>query len=367
MKDILVLDFSTLLPGPMATLILRDAGATVIKIERPGHGDEMRTYVPAIDGESINFAMLNRGKDSVAIDLKQPGARERLLPLLRRADVIVEQFRPGVMQRLGLGYEAMKAIKSDIVYCSISGWGQSGPKATEASHDLNYLAETGVLGLTAGSDGAPVLPPILAADIAGGTYPAVINMLLALRRRDRTGQGAWLDVAMGENLFPFLYWALGNANALARWPVAGGETVTGGSPRYQIYRTRDGRYIAAAPLEDKFWANFVAIVGLPEGLADDGIDPQATRRAVAERIAARDAEDWIGAFSGVDVCCSLVRSLEEALQDGHWPARKLFDRKLLLAGRGLPALPSVVAPDFRDGEVTAEAPRLGSANPSVPE
>lgn len=362
LKDLLVLDFSTLLPGPMATLILRDAGASVIKIERPHVGDEMRTYVPAVDGESINFAMLNRGKESLAIDLKQSGARAMLLPLIQRADVIVEQFRPGVMERLGLGYEAVKAIKKDIIYCSITGWGQSGSKATEAGHDLNYLAETGVLGLTVGSDGAPILPPILAADIAGGTYPAVINILLALRRRDRTGEGAWLDVAMGENLFPFLYWALGNANALDRWPVTGGETVTGGSPRYQIYRTRDGRHIAAAPLEDKFWANFVAVLELPPELADDSRNAAASRDAVAARIISRDASEWMEAFAGMDVCCSLVLSLEEAVQDPHWITRSTFDRKLQIAGRTLPALPSIVAPGLRESTMSTNAPDLGTSN-----
>lgn len=362
LKDLLVLDFSTLLPGPMATLILRDAGANVIKIERPGVGDEMRSYIPAVDGESINFAMLNRGKDSLAIDLKQSGAREKLLPLIQRADVIVEQFRPGVMERLGLGYEEVKAMKKDIIYCSISGWGQSGPKATEAGHDLNYLAETGVLGLTAGSDGAPILPPILAADIAGGTYPAVINILLALRRRDRTGEGAWLDVAMGENLFPFLYWALGNANALDQWPITGGETVTGGSPRYQLYRTRDHRYIAAAPLEDKFWKSFVSVIGLASELVDDRPNPAATRAAIGDIIASRDSKDWMEKFQGVDVCCSLVLSLDEALNDRHWPARKLFDRKLNLAGRQVPALPSVVSPILRDHGTAPKAPALGASN-----
>lgn len=362
LKDLLVLDFSTLLPGPMATLFLADAGAEVIKIERPGMGDDMRGYLPAHGEEGVNFTMLNRGKKSIAIDLKDPSARERLMPLLKRADVVVEQFRPGVMARLGLGYDDLRAIKSDIIYCSISGWGADGPKAREAAHDLNFMAETGVLGLTAGADGAPILPPILAADIAGGAYPAMVNILLALRERDRTGKGAWLDIAMGENLFPFLYWALGNANALARWPKVGGETVTGGSPRYQIYCTADGRHLAAAPLEDKFWANFAAIIGLPEALRDDARDPEATRKAVAELISAQDSSYWREAFRGQDVCCSLVLTLEEALADPHWAARGLFDSPLDIAGDRIPALPSIIAPSLRDAAVTPRAPTLGAEN-----
>lgn len=367
LKDILILDFSTLLPGPMATLFLADAGAEVIKIERPGSGDEMRSYVPRVGGEGVNFAMLNRGKRSLAIDLKNPDERSRLLPLIRRADVIVEQFRPGVMARLGLGYEDVRAIKPDIVYCSISGWGAHGPKSMEAGHDLNYLAETGVLGLSLGADGAPVLPPILAADIAGGAYPATINILLALRHRDRTGEGARIDVAMGENLYPFLYWALGNAHALDRWPVPGGETVTGGTPRYQIYRTRDGRHIAAAPLEDKFWDNFTRTIGLAAEFRDDARDPEASRRAVAELIAGRDAADWADAFRGMDVCCSVVLTLKEALADPHWSARGIFDSETELADKRIPALPSVIAPQFRSPHSVPRAPRLGGDNPTLPD
>jgi crotonobetainyl-CoA:carnitine CoA-transferase CaiB-like acyl-CoA transferase len=362
LKDILILDFSTLLPGPMATLFLADAGAEVIKIERPPAGDEMRAYRPEVAGESVNFGMLNRGKESLSIDIKQPGAMARLRPLLEKADVMVEQFRPGVMARLGLGYEDVRKINPDIIYCSINGWGSSGPKSAEAGHDLNYMAETGVLGLSIDGTGAPILPPILAADIAAGAYPAMINILLALRRRDRTHEGCWIDVSMGENLFPFLYWALGNAHALDRWPVAGGETVTGGTPRYQIYRTRDGRHIAAAPLEEKFWRNFTGILGLPPELADDGRDPGATRAAVAAVIASRDAEEWAAAFRGVDVCCSVVLTLQEALADPHWAARGLFDRSLTLGGRQVPALPSIVAPALREAGTRGRSPALGQMN-----
>ncbi|MFA5662896.1 CaiB/BaiF CoA transferase family protein [Castellaniella sp.] len=363
LNDILVLDFSTLLPGPMATLFLADAGARVIKIERPPTGDEMRLYQPSVQNEGINFGMLNRGKESLSLNIKDADAMARLRPLLEQADVIIEQFRPGVMARLGLAHDDVRALNPDIIYCSINGWGSTGPKATLAGHDLNYMAETGVLGLSVDSTGAPILPPILAADIAGGAYPALINILLALRRRDQTGEGCLIEVAMGENLFPFLYWALGNANALDRWPVAGGETVTGGTPRYQIYRTLDNRHLAAAPLEDRFWANFVAVLGLPPELADDHRDPAATRAAVAEVIARKNAAEWMQAFEGMDVCCSIVLTLQEALQDPHWAARNTFSRSLQLGGKTIPALPSIIAPALRSTTVAPQAPELGSLTP----
>ena len=246
LEGVKVLDFSTLLPGPVCTLILAEAGAEVIKIERPGAGDEMRTYVPRSGADSVNFALLNRGKQSIAIDLKDPDQRERLMPMIREADVVVEQFRPGVMDRLGLGYEALAQINPGIIYCAITGYGQSGPRAMVAAHDLNYVSESGMLSLTAGADGAPVLPPALIADIAGGAYPAVINILMALRERDRSGRGSKLDISMSDNLFTFLYWAIGEGTAGGDWARPGSGLVTGASPRYQIYRTADDQFVAAA-------------------------------------------------------------------------------------------------------------------------
>ncbi|MGQ3672100.1 CaiB/BaiF CoA transferase family protein [Xanthobacter sp. TB0136] len=359
LEGLLVLDFSTLLPGPLASLILAEAGARVVKIERPGRGDEMRVYEPKLGDDSVNFAMLNRGKQSIALDLKAADAVEKLTPLIRRADVLIEQFRPGVMERLGLGYEALRQLNPKLVYCSITGWGQSGPKAHTASHDLNYIAETGVLGLSAGADGAPVLPPVLAADVAGGTFPAVMNILLALRQRDITGLGTHLDIAMGDNLFTFLYWGLGSGFSGAGWPKPGGELVTGGSPRYQIYRTSDDRHVAAAPIEDKFWENFTRIIELPEAMRDPAAPEAEAKAAVAARIASKSAAEWQALFAGQDVCCSIVATLEEAVADPHSTARGLFTHTLKAGGQEIAALPVPLAPVFRAEPTRGIAPRLG--------
>ena len=362
LEGIRVLDFSTLLPGPLATLLLAEAGAEVIKIERPGAGDEMRRYQPKFGTDSVNFALLNRGKRSIAIDLKASDAVERLTPLLKSADVIVEQFRPGVMERLGLGFEAMSALNPRIVYCSITGYGQSGPRAQTAAHDLNYIAETGMLALCAGADGAPVLPPALVADIGGGAYPAVVNILLALRARDRSAHGCKLDIAMTDNLFAFMYWALGDGLSAERWPQPGEALVTGGSPRYQIYHTRDDRFVAAAPLEEKFWHNFCDAIGLPANARDDARDPRATRDAVAERIRARSADEWRARFAGKDVCCSVVTSLRDALADPQVVARQLFERKVTAGGREIAALPVPIVAIFRSADTSVGYPVLGEAN-----
>ena len=369
LAGIKVLDFSSRLPGTMATLFLAEAGAEVVKIERPGRGDEMRSYEPKWGEDSVNFAMLNRGKKSLALDLKDPAERARLLPLLREADVLVEQFRPGVMDRLGLGYADVREVKPDIVYCAITGYGQHGPKRDVAGHDLNYVGDAGLLALGMGDPARPVVPPALIADVAGGAYPAVVNVLLALRRRDATGEGAYLDVSMADNLFPFMYWALGNGLAAGAWPRNGAELVTGGSPRYQLYPTADGEAVAAAPLEEKFWQAFADALGLEDEFRDDSRDPEATRARVAEIVASRPADHWRPRLAKADCCASIVRTVEEALRDEHFRRRGVFSaRSRNAAGETLSALPVPIDPAFRSGpgEVKS-APALGAHNGELPD
>jgi alpha-methylacyl-CoA racemase len=354
----LVLDFSTLLPGPLATLLLAEAGAEVIKVERPGRGDEMRSYEPKWGRDSANFALLNRGKKSVAVDLKDPEARERIMPLVRRADVIVEQFRPGVMKRLGLDYESVHAVNSKVVYCSVTGFGQTGPKRDVAAHDLNYIADTGLLALSMGKPEAAVVPPALIADIAGGAYPAVINVLLALKAREHSGEGCHLDVAMSDNLFPFMYWALGAGETTGTWAGNGDDLVTGATARYQLYGTRDGKVVAAAPIEQKFWETFCEIIELDPALRNDAADPEATLARVRAIIAGDDAATWAGRFAGKDCCCNIVTELREAFKDLHHRARGLFDHRISGSAGEMTAMPVPVSPLFR-GPVGVAQPTPG--------
>lgn len=364
LDDIFVLDFSTLLPGPLATLLLAEAGAEVVKVERPGRGEDMRAYEPRWGCDSVNFHLLNRGKKSITVDLKDPQGRRRIMPLVERADVVVEQFRPGVMARLGLSYEDVAAVNPRAVYCSITGYGQSGPKRDAAGHDLNYIGDAGLLSLSMGPPEAPVVPPALVADIGGGAYPAVMNILLALRERERTGKGCALDIAMSDNVFAFMHWSLGAGHATNAWPGNGTDRLTGGSPRYHLYPTADGRVAAVAALEQKFWDAFCDAIALPAALREDERDPAATIAAVAERIAARDATHWRSAFAAADCCCTIVATVEEAVADPHARARGLFDH--LLAGEGgarLPALPVPVDDAFRAPKGTPiGAPPLGEHN-----
>jgi crotonobetainyl-CoA:carnitine CoA-transferase CaiB-like acyl-CoA transferase len=356
LTGLLVLDFSTLLPGPLAALMLAEAGAEVIKIERPG-GEEMRQFPPMWEGESAAFAMLNRGKQVLALDLKQETDRATLKPLLERADIIVEQFRPGVMARLGLGFDDVRKINPRIVYCSISGYGQTGPRSGEAGHDINYIGNTGLLALQPGPIDGPVVPPALIADIAGGTFPAVINILLALRARDQSGQGVHLDIAMTDAMFTFAWYALALGQATGRFPRPGELRLTGASPRYQLYPTKDGKLVACGALEEKFWQAFAHAIGLPAEHVDDRPDPQRTRTAVARIIAARSSDEWRPIFAKADCCVTVVTPLEDALRDPHFKDRGLFAH--LLEGRSgmtMAALPVPIAPQFREPPAKKKAP-----------
>lgn len=362
-----VLDFSTLLPGPMATLFLADAGAEVIKVERPGRGEEMRSYAPAWGRDGVNFAILNRGKKSIALDLKDVQERDRLIPLIERADILVEQFRPGVMERLGLGFDVVHALNPRLIYCSITGYGQTGPKSQRAGHDLNYIGDTGLLALSLGSEDVPVIPPALIADIAAGTYPAVFNILMALRTRDSTGEGCHLDIAMADNLFPFMYWALGQGQATGIWPGNADALVTGGSARYRLYPTADEKFAAVAAIEDKFWQSFCTVIGLEAHLTDDGRDPAATIQRIGEIMRARPSNYWDQLFEATDCCCTIVRSVAEAHADPHFAERGLFEEQLgNERGAVMAALPTPIVRSARaPASHTINAPALGEHNDEV--
>jgi crotonobetainyl-CoA:carnitine CoA-transferase CaiB-like acyl-CoA transferase len=273
--------------------------------------------------------------------------------------VLVEQFRPGVMERLGLGFKAVHAVNSRLIYCSISGYGQAGPRSAEAGHDLNYIGHTGLLDLQPGMAG-PVVPPALIADIGGGTFPAIINILLALRERDRTGKGCHLDIAMTDAMFAFAWHAFAQGAASAHYPASGEGLLAGGSPRYQLYVAKDGKLIACGALEEHFWQRFTQAIDLDAAFADDKRDPKATREAVARIIAAKTSAEWALVFAKADCCATIVASLEEATRDPHFVERGLFAHKVVNASGDVGvALPLPIAPRFRgDPGKTKSAPLL---------
>jgi crotonobetainyl-CoA:carnitine CoA-transferase CaiB-like acyl-CoA transferase len=322
LEGVLVLDFTNLLPGPLATQLLAQAGARVVKVERPGGGDEQRVTGPPYRDSSAYFAVLNEGKELLAVDLKS-GDRSQLDDLVRTCDVLVEQFRPGVMKRLGLGEEDVRRVNPSVVYCSITGYGQDGPLAATAGHDLNYLAASGVLSLTE----EPTLPPVLIADLAGAALPAVIDISLALLRRARTGEGSRLDVAMARNLFALLPYQIARGFLTGKWPQPGDDTVTGASPRYRVYEASDGRHVAVAPLEDRFWARFCELAGLSQA---------STVAEVAARIAAEPSGYWAQLLEDEDTCSNVVRTMDESVRHPQFAA--LFEQSLH-PGAPIPRLP----------------------------
>jgi len=356
----MVLDFTPLVPGPIAGLMLAEAGAEVIKIE-PLEGEAMRSPPPSWGDLSAVFALINRGKRSLALDLKNEKTRAQLRPLLSKADVVLEGFRPGVMARLGLDFETLRALNPRLVYCSVTGYGQDGPKAQRPGHDLTYIAETGLLALSPGAPENPTVPPVLIADLMGGTYPAVMAIVMALYRRERTGEGGYLDVSMTDGLFLPMFWAWAQGLSGAGWPGSDDHVFTGASPRYRCYPAADGALVAVGALEDKFWAAFCAAIALPENLRDAAHDLERVMAAVAKRIAAKPAAHWRVIFSQAQCCASVVESLQTGLRDPHF-TRLTEGRQTRLGKRSIPALPmpfaSLLPPE---GEARA-APALGEAN-----
>jgi predicted aconitase with swiveling domain len=266
------------------------------------------------------------------------------------------------MARLGLGYDAVRAINPKLIYCSLSGYGQTGSRAQLAGHDINYLADCGLLALVSGRDGAPALPAVPLADIAGGSYPLVINILLALLKRGRTGEGCHLDIAMADNVMCLGYWALARGLRDGAWPQPDGDMITGSRARYRNYPARDSRFIAVGALEEKFWRTFCDIIELPEDLRDDHRTPEQSIRGVAQRLAAHDAAHWEAAFAGHDICCSVVKTMEEAVRSPATAERGLLRYEATAAGQRMPALPIPLADAVRADAPSGAVPPLGEGN-----
>ena len=364
LTGIRVIDFTTLAPGPLATLMLAQSGAEVIKVERPGIGDEMRIYKDAFGDDGVTFALLNAGKRSITANLKDPDDLSRVKAIIRDSDVVIEQFRPGVMAKLGLDYDSLSQDNSRLVYCSITGFGQTGPKASVAAHDLNYVADSGMLTIGDCSSGKPAIPPLLAADLAAGTYPAVINILMALLQRVSTGKGCYIDVSMTDNLYPLMFWSLGLGWGSGKWPENGGQLLTGGSPRYQVYTTSDNRYLAVAALEDRFWNTFCETIGFDRSTINETTDPDKMISAVQKIVHSKSSADWRTLFADRDACAVIANTLEEAVQDAHYHDRGVFDKQIETeSGKIVNGLPIPIVGGLRNAmDELDKVPELGEFN-----
>lgn len=326
LTGIRVVDLTQFLPGPMMTMMMADQGAEVLKIEPPA-GDPARAMPPVEGAHSVWFRNLNRGKESLALDLKSEAGKARLWDEIARADVFVEGFRPGVMARLGFGYEAVSARNPRIVYCSISAFGQSGALAHHPAHDMAVQALAGFLSVNNAPGGDPVVPGVPAADAAAG-LTALSGVLMALIGRERTGRGDYLDIAMFDSLLPWCAHIAGSAIAGGPSPRSDDQRSLGGAAFYQVYRTADGRHVALGGREEKFVANLMTALGRPDlipyGSAPAGEAQAPLTTYLRETFASRTRDDWVAWFEDKDVAFAPVLDFREALGQPHIAERGLI-------------------------------------------
>lgn len=364
LEKIRVLDFTMLLPGPWCTLMLADFGAEVIKIEEPTKGDYIRWFPPSIKGISARHLLVNRNKKSMILNLKTEQGKGVLSRLLETADVLVEGFRPGVMARLGFGYERVSEINPRVIYCSITGYGQDGPYKNLVGHDINYLGYSGILDITGEADGSPVVPGVQISDIGSGGMMAVIAILIALVARNKTGKGQYIDVSMLDGNVAQLYATAGDYFATGACPKRG-ETresrVLGGYACYSIYRTKDDKYITVGPLEEKFWATLCAKLGRTDlaGVQFDSETQPEIKRELQDIFLKKTRDEWVREFEGLDVCLGPVNTLEEALSDPQVVSRGMITEVEHPKIGRVPQLGIPIKFSEYQGRIQRAAPELG--------
>jgi alpha-methylacyl-CoA racemase len=358
LAGIRVLDLSRLLPGPFCTQLLVDLGAEVIKVEDPAGGDYLRHMPPQLaDGTNVLFHAINRGKKSVTLDLKAPDDNARFRALVKTADVVVESFRPGVMEKLGLAPARLLEHNPRVIVCSISGYGQTGSYRLKAGHDINYLARTGAQSLMA----EPTVLPVQVADMAGGALPAALQILAALVGRATTGAGALIDVSMTHNVYGLLSPSFSRVSAAGERIDEARDVLVGRVPCYAMYRTKDG-WISVGSLEPKFWYGLCDALDMPQ-LRDRGMDDGAAgddvKRILGETFATRTSAEWRAHFAPHDVCVEVLRTPEEVLGDAEFPS-------VLVEINGtkvkLPVPPTGIAGTVAS---SVRAPSLGEHNDAV--
>lgn len=357
-----VIELSRLLPGGLATQMLGDLGADVVKIEQPDIGDPMRAFPPMGKGDSGTFLIGNRNKRSITLDLKSEAGKKIAIDLIARADVVVEGFRPGVADRLGLGDDAMRALNPRLVYCSISGFGQDGPYRDVPGHDMNYLGLVGMLQLIARPETGPLVPGPLFADIGGGTMMAVFGILAALLARHQTGRGQFVDVSMTDGAMHFMHSHASEYLMKGAEPQGGVQRVAGGSAPYNIYRCADGKHLTLGVIEEHFWHRLRDLVGRDDLPEDPFPPPQEAIRAreiLTEMFAGKPRDEWVRILWEKDIPAGPVNSFEEAFADPQMQAREmLLHVDHPVEGR-LPQIGFPVKFSETPGAITRPPPTLG--------
>ena len=320
-----ILDFTTLLPGPFATMFLADLGADVIHVEAPNRPDLTR-YVPPFDGDVSSWhALLNRNKRSLALDLKAEGAAEIIHQLVREYDIVIEQFRPGVMDKLGVGYEALRAANPRLIYCALTGYGQTGPYKDRAGHDNNYLALAGVMSHTGRPTTGPLPLGVQVADL-GGSYNALVGILAAVIHRHATGEGQLVDVSMFDAAVMWGATAATDYFIGGQDPTYASQRLNGGS-FYDYYETSDGRYLSVGSLEPKFWMGFCVAIGRPDlvngGLSLSLEEMPTLKEEIQHEIGQKTLAEWQAIFAPLDVCVEPVLTVSEMAAHPQTIARQM--------------------------------------------
>jgi crotonobetainyl-CoA:carnitine CoA-transferase CaiB-like acyl-CoA transferase len=357
-----VLDLSRLLPGPFCSMLLADFGADVIKVEDPNGGDYIRWWPPLLGKNSGFHIVLNRNKRSLTLNLKKPEAKEIFKQLVAEADVVLEGFRPGVMTRLGLGYEVLRAINPRLIYCAITGYGADGPRAQRAGHDINYLALNGVLSYS-GREGKPTIPGVQVADLGGGALYAAFSIATALFARERLGEGQFIDLAMADGALTWNCLRWGKYLADGFVPSQGDDFLNHGFACYNLYTTRDGRTMSLGALEPQFWKLFCTTVDRPGWNRPDYFEPgphqHDLQQEVAEMFRTQTLAEWTQVFADIDCCCEPVLNLEEVMADEQTRQRQMVVDLLHASWGAYRQLG--IAPKFSltPGTLRSHAPELG--------
>jgi crotonobetainyl-CoA:carnitine CoA-transferase CaiB-like acyl-CoA transferase len=320
-----ILDFTTLLPGPYGTMVLADHGADIIKVENFRNPDLLRALPPFVDSLSAGYAQLNRGKKSMGLDLKKEEAREVVYRLVREYDIVIEQFRPGVMERLGIGYERLREINSSLIYCSITGYGQTGSYRGRAGHDINYLALSGISSFSGRKESGPSPGGIQIADLAGGGMSMVIAVLIAYIKRLATGTGEKIDLSMTDAVFSLTSFTSAGILAGERPPAMESSLLNGGHI-YDYYLTSDGRYLSVGPIEEKFFREFCSTLGIEDfEYSDIGTEKSIgeMKSEVARRISEKTLDQWTAIFREADACVEPVLDLDEAMSSPPLSEREM--------------------------------------------
>lgn len=324
LTGIRVLDMSRLLPGPYCTMLLADFGAEVIKIEEPGKGDYSRSFPPFLKDFGYWHLQLNRNKQSVVLDLKSEEGKNIFLELVKTADVVVESYRPGVLKKLGVDYEAAAKVNPKIIYCSLSGYGSKGPLAHKADHDLGYLSLAGVTAMSGEADGAPAIPGVLMADM-NAALSAGMSIMIALRHAALTGQGQEIDISLfnvAMNLMPGAASLFFGSGFVAE---RGNNWLTGAYANYNIYATADGRYVSVGCLEKKFWRNLCMGLGKEEliDMVDDESNHPYLKEQLAKAFKQKTMREWEEFFADKDACVTPVLNFKEAVESEQVQANEM--------------------------------------------